>query len=86
MALGRRQSCLGNLHRAMATVLAMLISVASAAPSSAATLDDLLFDLQFVPLDNRPAPTFTLSGLDGTPVSLTQFKGRVVLLYFWATW
>ena len=86
MALGRRQSRLGNLHRVMATVLAILICVASAAPSAAATLDDLLFDLQFVPLDSRAAPTFTLSGLDGTPVSLTQFKGRVVLLYFWATW
>ena len=34
----------------------------------------------------RPAPDFTLLDLDGRPVSLSQFKGRVVLLDFWASW
>ena len=32
------------------------------------------------------APGFTLPDLDGRPVSLEAFRGRVVLLYFWATW
>ena len=34
----------------------------------------------------QPAPDFTLQDLDGRPVSLSQFKGKVVLLDFWASW
>ena len=34
----------------------------------------------------QPAPDFTLKDLDGRPVSLSQFKGKVVLLDFWASW
>ncbi len=34
----------------------------------------------------RPAPDFTLDDLDGQPVSLSQFRGKVVLLDFWASW
>jgi cytochrome c biogenesis protein CcmG, thiol:disulfide interchange protein DsbE len=32
------------------------------------------------------APAFQLNDLDGKPVSLTEAKGKVVLLNFWATW
>jgi thiol-disulfide isomerase/thioredoxin len=32
------------------------------------------------------APDFTLNNLDGAPVSLDDFKGKVVLVNFWATW
>lgn len=32
------------------------------------------------------APAFTLNDLDGRPVSLDQYRGKVVLLNFWATW
>ena len=34
----------------------------------------------------QPAPDFTLDDLDGQPVSLSQFKGHVVLIDFWASW
>ena len=34
----------------------------------------------------QPAPEFTLHDLNGQPVSLSQFKGQVVLLDFWASW
>ena len=34
----------------------------------------------------QPAPDFTLNDLDGQSVSLSQFKGKVVLLDFWASW
>ena len=34
----------------------------------------------------QPAPEFTLDDRDGQPVSLSQFKGQVVLLDFWASW
>jgi peroxiredoxin len=32
------------------------------------------------------APAFTLTDLDGKPVSLSDFRGKVVVLDFWATW
>ena len=34
----------------------------------------------------QPAPDFTLYDPDGQPVSLNQFKGKVVLMDFWASW
>jgi peroxiredoxin len=36
--------------------------------------------------EGHPAPDFTLSALDGGPISLSALRGRVVLLNFWATW
>ncbi len=39
-----------------------------------------------VSLENTAAPDFTLTGLDGKKVTLSQQKGSVVLLDFWATW
>jgi len=33
----------------------------------------------------RPAPAFSLKDLSGSTVSLAQYKGKVVLLDFWAT-
>ena len=34
----------------------------------------------------QPAPDFTLNDPDGQSVSLSQFKGKVVLMDFWASW
>jgi peroxiredoxin len=33
-----------------------------------------------------PAPAWELQGLDGKTVNSTDFKGKVVVLDFWATW
>jgi peroxiredoxin len=32
------------------------------------------------------APGFNLPGLDGRPVDLASYRGKVVVLNFWATW
>lgn len=34
----------------------------------------------------QPAPDFRLKDINGQEVSLEQFKGKIVLLDFWATW
>jgi len=33
-----------------------------------------------------PAPVFSLKSIDGKPLSLVDFHGKVVFLNFWATW
>ena len=38
------------------------------------------------PAEAVPAPDFTLPDLNGRLVSLSDFKGQVVLLNIWATW
>ena len=59
--------------------------VGLAAGATAPAVEDLLFDLYIVPLDGDGAADFTLESLEGKKVSLREFRGRVVLLYFWAT-
>lgn len=39
-----------------------------------------------ISLINQAAPAWTLKDLDGKPVSFSQFKGKVVVIDFWATW
>lgn len=34
----------------------------------------------------EPAPEFTVQDLDGQPVTLDDYRGKVVLLNIWATW
>ena len=34
----------------------------------------------------KPAPAFALPDLNGKAIRLADFRGKVVLLYFWATW
>jgi peroxiredoxin len=36
--------------------------------------------------DRSPAPAFSTRNLDDQPVTLEDYRGKVVLLHFWATW
>ena len=38
------------------------------------------------PKEGRLAPDFDLASLDGRQISLSEFRGKVVILDFWATW
>jgi len=38
------------------------------------------------PETRKAAPDFTLNDAEGVPVRLSEFRGKVVLLNFWATW
>ena len=36
--------------------------------------------------DGGPAPAFTLTSLNGQQAALSQYRGQVVMVNFWATW
>ena len=38
------------------------------------------------PLKGKPAPEFTLEDLSGKKLSLSNYKGKALLINFWATW
>lgn len=73
----------------VALALLLLVMAGTTTPAAAANkaLDDLLFDLQLVPLEGQTPPAFELERLsDGKKVTLAEHRGQPVMLYFWATW
>jgi cytochrome c biogenesis protein CcmG, thiol:disulfide interchange protein DsbE len=38
------------------------------------------------PRESGMAPDFTLTGFDGQSITLSQFRGQVVIINFWASW
>jgi cytochrome c biogenesis protein CcmG, thiol:disulfide interchange protein DsbE len=38
------------------------------------------------PLFAKKAPDFTFKNLDGKEISLSDYKGKVIMVNFWATW
>jgi len=62
-----------------------LLIVGLAFVASAASPDFSVLDLQ--PYESpKPAPAFGLPDLTGNTRSLADLRGKVVLLFFWATW
>jgi peroxiredoxin len=44
------------------------------------------FSLPATLSDGKPAPDFSLPGLDGKQINLSDYRGKVVLVNIWATW
>ncbi len=62
-----------------AVAVLTIVAVAAAAPDFAS--------LQIQPYEPlKPAPAFSLPDLEGKTQTLESLRGKVVLLFFWATW
>ena len=59
---------------------------AKAPASSTAPAADAEQGKNTASLKGQPAPDFAVDTLDGKRVKLSDYKGKVVLLDFWATW
>ena len=65
---------------AVFVALALLRPVLAAGAPDFAALSIQRYDA------TKAAPAFTLPDLDGKKVQLADYKGKVVLLFYWATW
>lgn len=74
-------------RRAGAAVAAVALSLAACGskPQPGAPTEGPAFTAQAVK-EGDPAPDFELKDADGKTVKLSDYKGKVVLLNFWATW
>jgi thiol-disulfide isomerase/thioredoxin len=66
-------------------MLALALLVVMAAVGSAADHPTVTTPLPSAK-DRKPAPDFVVADANGKTITLSEYKGRVVLLDFWATW
>lgn len=59
--------------RKVCAILLLVVSALGAVPAWALAVGD-------------PAPALIVNEFDGTPFDLSQQKGKVILIHFWATW
>ena len=86
MEMKRRIVLLLSIMMGIATLLIPFLQVGRAAsPSQPECPSCNSFGIQRFQ-EKKEAPAFSLKNLDGKQISLSDFKGKPVLITFWATW
>ncbi len=70
------------------SALSLMVAVLAALPALLAAqqvIPELGHTLTALP-EPKAAPAFTLQDMDEEPHALAQYRGKVILLNFWATW
>jgi peroxiredoxin len=67
-------------------LLVALALIAAAAPPAPASGNPAAALSLMSPKPAKPAKDFRVSALDNRPLTLADFKGKVIFLNFWATW
>ena len=71
----------------MKSQLALVLGVAVALVATAALAAPDFASMQVIPYEPpKPAPAFSLRDLQGKAVNLSELRGKVAMLFFWATW
>jgi thiol-disulfide isomerase/thioredoxin len=87
LALGVGEALLERLiHDGRYDVARKLCDVACDEEAPAAVKDHFEDRMARIDLVGKPAPPIAGTDVDGKPVSLPVFKGKVVLIDFWASW
>ena len=70
----------------MKKILCLLALIALVALTACNRKEQAATGKQVVAAENQPAPEVLINSLSGTPMKLSDLRGKVVLLNFWATW
>jgi len=66
---------------------ALALGVVVALVATAALAEPDFASMQVIPYEPpKPAPAFSLPDLHGKVVHLSELRGKVAMLFFWATW
>jgi thiol-disulfide isomerase/thioredoxin len=76
-----KSSCAGNSERILLAIASCLLLFLSGPIALMGSPDTLIPEAQ-----RKIAPNFKLTEASGQPLTLSAYKGKVVLLDFWATW
>ncbi len=71
----------------MNTVIGLALAAVLAFATAAGAAGHDFAAVGFQPYDPpKPAPAFALPDLDGKTTKLEDLRGKVLLLFYWATW